>query len=491
MVGDFYLRLNDGDEAIRQYKEGMTADSKRKSTYQKRMIEVLIRQGKRGMAAEINDAILRENPKDIDARGLQASLMLEKGDVQKAMAELQSVVTSAPDNFVAQYNLGRAHQLRGELEQARQRFTEAIRLRTDYIPARVALAQLQVARGDYEAALKSSAEILTMDKLNTPAKLIEAAAYLGMKKYELARQVLDVMLKADPNATDALFQLGVVNLAENKYPAAEASFRKCYQLEPLSARGLLGVVEVLMAQNKEDSAIQLLQSEIQKNPKRSDYHIALGNTAVRAGKYDLAITEFQKVAESSEKGSKGAGDAYLRMGETFRRRGDLNNAIVVMQKARETMPDNPLVISTLALILDSAGRKQEARIAYEQCLKLDPRNGVALNNLAYLLAENNGDLDQALTYAQRAKQILPQLNEISDTLGWIYLKKNLTDNAIETFHDIVTKQPTHSTYRYHLGMAYVQKGDKMKASQELQKALKNNPPKDEKDKIEQLLQKLG
>jgi len=102
-----------------------------------------------------------------------------------------------------------------------------------------------------------------------------------------------------------------------------------------------------------------------------------------------------------------------------------------------------------------------------------------------------GDLDQALTYAQRAKQLLPQLNEISDTLGWIYLKKNLTDNAIETFSDIVTKQPQHSTYRYHLGMAYVQKGDKLKASQELQKALKSNPPKDERDKIEQLLQKLG
>jgi len=29
--------------------------------------------------------------------------------------------------------------------------------------------------------------------------------------------------------------------------------------------------------------------------------------------------------------------------------------------------------------------------------------------------------------------LLPNLSEVSDTLGWIYLKKDLTDNAIDIF----------------------------------------------------------
>src|ERR1043165_3804570 len=53
-VGDFYLRMGDGDSAIREYKEGMTKDAKKKATYQKRVIEVMMRQGKRAEAAEIN-----------------------------------------------------------------------------------------------------------------------------------------------------------------------------------------------------------------------------------------------------------------------------------------------------------------------------------------------------------------------------------------------------------------------------------------------------
>ena len=155
------------------------------------------------------------------------------------------------------------------------------------------------------------------------------------------------------------------------------------------------------------------------------------------------------------------------------------------------MPDNVMVLSTLALVLDSAQRKPEAKQVYEATLKLDPNNAVALNNLAFLLAETGGDLDDALTKAQRAKSLLPSLYEISDTLGWIYLKKNLSENAIDIFKDLVSKVPNISTYHYHLGMAYSQKGDKTKALEQLRESLKYNPTKDEKDKIQQLITRLG
>jgi predicted Zn-dependent protease len=115
---------------------------------------------------------------------------------------------------------------------------------------------------------------------------------------------------------------------------------------------------------------------------------------------------------------------------------------------------------------------------------------VALNNLAYIIAESpGGDLDQALTFAQRANQRLPQAVEIADTLGWIYLKKNLADNALEIFRNNVTKSPNNSTYRYHLAMALYQKGDKTRAKQELQNALTHNPSKEEESNIKELLQK--
>jgi tetratricopeptide (TPR) repeat protein len=491
VVGDFYLRLGDGESAIREYREGMAKNASKKSTYQKKIIEVLMRQGKRNEAAELTAQILKDDPNDADARGLSATFLLDKGDINRALAELQAVVTRAPDNAVARYNLGRAHAARLEWELARQQFQKAIELRPDYVLARLALAQLQVTRGEFDAALKTSEQILAIDRGNVNARLIESAALMGQRKFGESRQLLEAMLKAAPNSPDVLFQMGVVNLAENRYKDAEDAFRRAYELNPANSRGLMGIVETDMAQNRPEAAITLLQAEAAKYPNRMDFHLAIGNTAVRAGKYDLAIGEFQKVLDSLDKGSRSRGDLYLRIGETYRRKGDLGNSILNLQKARETLPENVVVLSTLALVLDSAGRRSEARQVYEATIKIDGNNGVALNNLAFLLAENGGDLDQALSMATKAKQLLPNLNEVSDTLGWIYLKKNLSDKAVDMFSDLVVKAPQQATFHYHLGMALSQKGDKTRALKELQEALKNNPSKEDREKIQALIQRLS
>jgi tetratricopeptide (TPR) repeat protein len=490
VVGDFYLRVGDGDTAIREYKEGMSKDPKRKITYQKKMIEVYMRQGKKADAANLNDQILKADPNDNDAKGLAATFMLDKGDVARAITELQAVVTRSPENPVARYNLGRAHAARGEFEQARQQFSKAIELRPDYIMARLALAQLQVMRGEYDAALKTSEQVLQIDRGSVNARLIESAALMGLRKFGDSRTMLDSMLKVNPNSPDVHYQKGLVGLAENKYGEAEESFRRTYQLNPANPRGLMGLVETAMAQNKPDQALEMLHTEAAKSPNNLDLRLAIGNIAVRAGKYDQAIGEFNGVLNALDKTSRRRGDIYLRLGETYRQKGDDGAAVQVLQKAREILPDNMMVISTLALTLDHSGHWNEARQMYDAALKLDPNNGIAMNNQAFLLAEHNGDLDDALTKATKAKQLLPNIPEMADTLGWIYLKKNLSDSAIEIFRDLVRKSPNQSTFRYHLGMALSQKGDKPKAIKELNDALKYNPPKEERDKIQLLLSRL-
>jgi len=66
-VGDFYLRMGDGDSAVHEYREGIVKDAPKKATYEKRIIEVLMRQGKRTEAAELNTQILKDDPSDNDA----------------------------------------------------------------------------------------------------------------------------------------------------------------------------------------------------------------------------------------------------------------------------------------------------------------------------------------------------------------------------------------------------------------------------------------
>ena len=489
-VGDFYLRMGDPESAVREYREGIAKDAKNKTGYEKRIVEVRARQGRMADAKDANDQILKENPSDSDALGVKATFLLNQGEVAAALPGLQQAVTRTPDNPVAHFNLGRAYAMHNEPEMARQQFQKAIELRPDYIPARFSLAQLQLMRGEFDAAIQSAGDILKIDRNSSGAKLIVSAALMSQGKLVESRNMLDAMLKGNPSSPDVLFQLGVLNLEEKKFKDAEDAFRRTYQLDPANTRGLMGLVETYRAQNKTDAAIQLLQAEADKTPTRADLHVALGKVALSAGRWDMAISQFQTVLASAPKGSVLQGQMYLAIGETQRRKGDFNSAIVSFQSARQTLPEDTTVLSTLALTLDGANRWNEAKQVYQAIYKLKPDDAVSLNNLAFGMAEHGEDLDQALSYAQRAKQLMSNLPEVSDTLGWIYLKKGLANNAVEIFQTLVASRPNQSTFRYHLGMAYSMKGDKVRALEELKKALSGSPSDEDRKKIQDLIARV-
>jgi tetratricopeptide (TPR) repeat protein len=491
-VGDFYMLLGDGDSALKEYRDGMSKDPKKKTTYQKRIIEVLMRQGKRTEAAEINSQILKANPEDNDARGLAATLLLDRGDISKAAAELENIVTRAPDNPVAHYNLGRAYVARGEWAQAKQQFQKAIEIKPDYALPRITLAQLEISQREYEAALKGAQEILEkVDRNNLDARLLEAEALRGQKKYGDSKTLLNAMVKASPSSPEIHYELGAVALEENRYKDAEDSFKRAYELNPANSRYLMGMVKTDMAQHKPDAALGLLLAESKKTPNRVDLLVDLATTSTEAGRYDDALGYYQRVLDGLDKNSRSRGEVYYLMGETYRIKGDDNNAIAALQKARTVLPDSQDVLSALALILDRRGRRAEAQSVYEAIIRMNPNNGLALNNLAFLMVESGLDTDVALSYAQRAKQLMPDIPEVTDTLGWIYLKKAQYDYAVNAFQDLVAKAPGHSTFHYHLAMAYKQKGDKGKAIEQLHDALKYNPTAEEHQKINDLLSQLG
>jgi tetratricopeptide (TPR) repeat protein len=494
VVGDFYLRIGDTDSALREYREGIQKDPKRKSLYQHDVISTLIRQGKRAEAAEVNNEILKENPKDADAKSLAATFLLDQGDVNNALTQLQAVVTSSPDNAVAHFELGRAYLASGRpdgRESARQQFERAISLQPTLLQPRIGLAELQVMHAEYQASLDTIQQILQRDPGNVAAKVIQSEAYVGLKKFEDSKSLLSGMLKTNPSSPEVYYQIGKAALAENKPKDAEVAFQRAYELNPVNNQALLGVVESEIQQGQPDKAMSILQNEAKKAPNRLDIPLLLGTTAKREGKYQDAMGYFNRVLNGLDKKSKTRADLYIQIADCYRLAGDRNNAVANLQKAREIFPESEIVLEDLGIVMDEAGQSKEAREAYEACLRVDPNNFRVLNNLAYLMAQTNADLDLALNYAQKAKGLNPNLSEISDTYGWILLKKGLAEQAIPVFQDLVSRVPTNASYRFHLAKAYAQKGDNVKATGELREALKHSPQHSEQQEIQDMLAKLG
>jgi tetratricopeptide (TPR) repeat protein len=488
--GDFFVRVNSVDEAIKEYEEGMRKDSSRKNTYLKHEIEAYVRAGKTNLAYGKNELILKNDPKDPEARGLKATFLLDKGDINTAMGELQSVVTAKPNNFVARFNLGRAHFARSEYEQARQEFDAAAQLRPDYLPARLAQTQIALLRGDNDVALRSADETLKIAPNNVQATVMRAAALQRLQRYNEARAMLNAVLEKQPNQVETLLELGVLDLNQKKNKDAVEHFHRAYEANPNNVRGLLGESRAYLLDGQTDKSVQLVETEARKKPANLDLQRELGNAQISAGQYENAITSYQSLlAKVSE--PKQQGDLWTRIGEAYLRKGDVQQSINSLEKARQGQPGNAPIMTNLAMLYDMQNKRDVARKYYEMSIKTDPNNPLALNNLAYLITESNGDLDLALSYANRAKQRLPAHPEVNDTLGWIYLKKNLTDNAIDTFRTLVVQSPQSPTYHYHYAMALLQKGDRENAKKECQSALAGKPAKEQENQIRQLMIKVG
>jgi tetratricopeptide (TPR) repeat protein len=481
-AGDFYLRTRDTEAAVKEYEQGEVKDKAHKADYQKRVISVLVNQGKTAQAYEKNLEILKDNPKDPEARGLKATFLLDKGDISQAINELQSVVTARPENFVARFQLGRAHYAKQEYEQARQQFEKSISLRKDYLPPRLALAQVALARGDDEGALKICQEVLKIDPNSGAAKLLLSAAMMRRGDFKDSRTTLMNVLATAPKQPETLLELGVLNLMEKKYDEAAAAFHKSYEADPTNLKGLNGQAEAYYLSGKPDEAISVIQSEVNRLPARNDLKRSLADIQFQTGHLDQAIATYRDLIPLYKDNAKIQGDLYARMADGYMRKKEFPKAIEQLRKGHELEPDSTRIINALALLLEQSGNHVEARKLYQESISRKQDDPEALNNLAYLMAETGGNLDEALTLATRAKQKLPNNMEISDTIGWIYLKKSLADRAIEIFKETTAKAPDNSTYHYHYAMAYMMKGDSANAKKQCEEALKAKPKDAEEEK---------
>jgi len=178
--------------------------------------------------------------------------------------------------------------------------------------------------------------------------------------------------------------------------------------------------------------------------------------------------------------------AYMALGGLYVKNKSFDKAIKEYEVVKKANPKALPPYILLGIIYEQLNDYEKARIEYEQALKIDPKLAPAANNLAWIYSEHGGNIDVALSLAETAKEKLPEDPHTSDTLGWIYYKKNAYLKAIALLKEAVEKLPDNPIVHYHLGMAYYKNGDKSQSRKELETSLKlsrNYPGSEEANRI--------
>ncbi len=218
--------------------------------------------------------------------------------------------------------------------------------------------------------------------------------------------------------------------------------------------------------------------------------IKLAGLQIQTKKYDEAIATLQSVfAKLTAPHDKAS--IWNRIANAYQLKGDYAGSMRAQQQALELWPDNPVLLTDMALLDQVQGDDANARKYYEKAIAIDANNPLALNNLAFLLTETDGDLDQALSYARAAESKLPGFVEVHDTLGEIDLRKNLTSEAIKEFQLAIVGSPDNPVYQYHYALALYQQGRSYeRALQRAGYATTKSPGADLSRKIQNLIGNL-
>jgi tetratricopeptide (TPR) repeat protein len=491
-VGDFYLAFRDYDEAVRNYEAGAHSlpAGKERIAYKESIMVTRLSQGKMDEAAREAGEILKEDPQNESALRLEADNWLATGKpdkIEAALRTFEKLSSRHPDDPVLRYHLGRSYREKGDLEHARNQFLEAIKRRRDFLRARYELVEIDLLQRRLAEAAQQTSEILAIKPKDERGLLLEAQCAMARgdaADLTAARNQLNGLIKNSPQATGPELQLGLLELKQSHFREAADIFQKLRSKG--EAQGFLGLATTFVSEKQYDQAISVLRDGLKKWPDSTQIMAQLATTEALAGSYDLAISHFQKLAEADPKSAQ----YRLRIGEVYDLKGDLKKATEYYQQTYELAPNEPSLALTLADALARGGRTPEAKRLYQGVLKARPDNATAMNNLAFLIADTGGDLDEALRLAKQAMGKTPTEPNYSDTIGYIYLKQGQGDSALRTFGNLVRNNPMVATYRYHLGMALVAKGDKTAAKKELQAALAAHPGPQDEQRIKELLSKI-
>jgi tetratricopeptide (TPR) repeat protein len=491
-VGEFYAGIGNVDEALRQLNEGVNEDRSKAALYQKKIAQLLANQGKTTDALNVLETILKQHPDTPDAIALHALLLMDTGSVQKtdqAEKEVAAAIKAHPQDAGLHYALGRARYLKRDYGSARPELQKAISLDVGYVPPRVLLADLSLKTGRSSEALQYAEQALALEPDNVQAMLAHVTVLTALNRYVEARSELDRIIAQHPEQRDAQLQLGLLDVAQNRFKEADDIFGKMYKPGSGDNGPLQAIVRADVAAHKYDRSVQLLEEELKHaSPGRSDeLRNALAGIAMYAGKYDLALEQYKGLAEAHPE----APEFQRRIGILYNLKGDQPNALMALKKQAELSPNDAGAQADYGYVLEMTNRTAEAIQHYRKSLQLRPNNPVVSNNLAFLLADSDSSLSEAMILAKQAQQQKSGDPGVADTVAWIYYKQGLNESAIQIFRNLTTKYPEVAAFREHYAAVLIAKGQSAQAREQLQKALASNPSKPEEQRIRQLLRRLG
>jgi tetratricopeptide (TPR) repeat protein len=472
---------------------------------------------------------------------LAAWLSMRKGQLKDALELTNKRLESDQSDSTAWYLRGNLNYMLADYDQTIMDLKRSKNL-LDMPVTRILLAKTYLRTGRTEDAITELKQMVDDPQTPDDARLLLEQIYKRTNRTEALREFYKTTVEKLPDSTLWHRRAGAFAGTSGDYAAAqqeyEIALRKSEQRGRLDADALSGYLLALMYEKKYDklfqdaakyidgnvastayfrmaqakndigdriSAVQYCRKAVEKAASDNELTIYIQNMYNLLG--DKEVEEFcrEKLTQEPESYT-----ANLAMFTLCRLKGDYNKAVgyideclkaTTQQEARWAMgmmQKAEMYILTFYKTSDNSSLK-EALNTYESLLEKKPNNTYVLNNIAYILAENDQDLDKALEYAKRACDMKPADAGYLDTYALALYKKGLFADAARTSQSAIQQyeaqgtSPPAEVYE-NLGQALEKLGELSQARAAYEQALDNSGEeldKSTKERIAAAIERIG
>jgi len=417
-------------------------------------------------------------PDEPRAMLFEAWLAMRKGQLKMALELTNRSLQSNQDNATAWW-------LRGEINRLMANYSQSIidLKRSKSLSAepviRLSLAKTYLRSGRVEDAITELKNVI----IDHPQASMEGRRMLeqvykraGME--ETLKRFYDATLAELPDSVFWRNRAGALAIAAGDFTRAEELYGQAWQkskkdgrgdatafdgyLQSLVAGGKLGkvleeggkyvdsdfasIAYLRMAQAKMElgdkaSAIQYCRKAVDRVGTEESFVAAM----LRDMSMLVGEGEMLKYCEEKLKANPDSLTANFAMFNLVQMKAEHNRAIGYIDKCLQIVePNSPrwanyivkkaeVLLSAYAKTSDNSYLKRVI-VVYESLLAKLPNNAGVLNNLAYILAENNVRLGEALGYAKRAYELMPNNPSYLDTYAYVLYKNGKFSEASEFLH---------------------------------------------------------
>lgn len=462
-----------------------------------------------------------EQPDDPRVRRLVASFFLKGGQVAEVQTRLRTILNNPDQQEVAEVawarrTLALTMLTARDKEQSRQAL-ELFKDRDKTVLSpedRRVLIQLLLAQNDRSLlakAIEESQNLVEKKEATAEDRMLLAQLYRQNGEWPKARKEYRDLLDLQPGNKTCLSRYASELIARVKSGStedvneAEQIIAKFKQLDPEGVNSLAMEIELLKAQGKIEQADALIKTAAErpnaqlatlgllseklgrvdvaeqllrrwesqvkaKTPKATlDLATFLGRNGRISEALDLCEKALASGLDPQDVARAGLSTLYAAKKDPAESLKQSTRVAELIEKAIKIKPDSPMLVVALGNVREQQERYEDAKALYRQGIKLGSKDGIPLNNLAWLTALQGDEGKTALDLINRAIEISGPIPDFLDTRGVAYVVAGESKLAIDDLEKAVAADSSPSKL-VHLAQAWSKAGDQEKAKQYLDMA---------------------